>query len=181
MTCIAGLKYDKGVIIGGDSAGVGGYDLTVRSDTKVFQNGPFLMGFTSSFRMGQLLHWTFRGDRLEHPEGMSSEAFMSTVFVNAVRQCLKDGGYARKNNEEEIGGTFLVGYRRELFVVESDYQVGIPEDGYAAVGCGAQIALGALFASRVYEDHPEARVLQALEAAERFSAGVRRPSKSKCL
>ena len=55
MTCIVGLIDGRRVWMGGDSAGVSGLDITVRADAKVFRNGDFLIGFTSSFRMGQLL------------------------------------------------------------------------------------------------------------------------------
>ena len=38
MTCIAGLVDSNGdIYIGGDSAGVAGYDLTIRADEKVFK------------------------------------------------------------------------------------------------------------------------------------------------
>ena len=171
MTCIVGLVDNGNVYIGGDSAGVAGLNLTVRADEKVFRNGPFLMGFTSSFRMGQLLRYAFKPP-LHDPE-MDVDRYMATVFIDAVRQCLKDGGYAKKTNEEESGGNFLVGYQGQLFEIDDDYQVAKPLDGYVAVGCGAQIARGAMFASE--ERQPETRVLMALDAAERFSAGVRRP------
>ena len=42
MTCIVGLVEKGNVYIGGDSAGVGGYSLTVRADRKVFRNGDFV-------------------------------------------------------------------------------------------------------------------------------------------
>ena len=48
-------------------------------------------------------------------------------------------------------------------------------DGYAAVGCGDRLALGALFATAGTGLKPRRRVLRALAAAERFSAGVRGP------
>lgn len=51
MTCIVGLEHNGRVYIGADSAGVSGWDLTVRADKKVFRNGSFLFGFTDSFRM----------------------------------------------------------------------------------------------------------------------------------
>ena len=41
MTCIVGLVHGGKVYMGGDSAGVGGYCLTVRADEKVFRNGEF--------------------------------------------------------------------------------------------------------------------------------------------
>lgn len=65
-----------------------------------------------------------------------------------------------------------MGYHGKLYEVGSDYQVGIPADGYAAVGCGDCFALGALHGAR---GSPAARIRAALEAAAHFSAGVRGP------
>jgi len=175
MTCIVGLVHDGKVYMGGDSAGVAGYDLTVRADEKVFTNGEFIMGFTSSFRMGQLLRYKFKPPF--HLPNVSVDEYMVTSFIEEVRKCLKEGGYARSG--EESGGRFLVGYKGELFYIDSDYQVGRLVDGFAAVGCGAQIAHGALFATG--GKHPEERIKTALEAAERFSAGVRGPFVIKSL
>jgi ATP-dependent protease HslVU (ClpYQ) peptidase subunit len=172
MTCIVGLVDGGKVYIGGDSAGVGGYSLTLRADRKVFRNGDFIMGFTSSFRMGQLLAHAFTPPK-RHPD-TDVYKFMVTDFINAVRDCLKSGGYAEKHNEAESGGTFLVGYAGRLFKVESDYQVGEPVENFDACGCGEDIALGALFASQAGAK-PQERLKTALKAAERFSAGVRGP------
>lgn len=171
MTCIVGLVKDGKVYIGGDSAGVAGLDLEIRADEKVFRNGEFIMGFTSSFRMGQLLRYKFKPPY--HMPNKSDDEYMVSDFVEAVRECLKAGGYAANHNGEENGGTFLVGYRGNLYVIEDDYQVGKPIAPYSAVGCGSQIAKGSLFSS----EHLSAkeRVLEALNAAENFSAGVRRP------
>src|SRR2546430_1004120 len=94
--------------MGGDSAGVSGWGLVVRADHKVFRNGPYVMGFTSSFRMGQLLRWGF--DPPAPPDCRGDlESFMATTFVDAVRGRLKAGGWAKKDSEQEQGGTFLVG------------------------------------------------------------------------
>jgi ATP-dependent protease HslVU (ClpYQ) peptidase subunit len=171
VTCIVGLVEGNTVFMGGDSAGVAGLDLMVRADQKVFRNGPMLFGFTTSFRMGQLLRYALEVP--DHDPRVAVDKWMATVFVDAVRTCLKNHGWASKRDEREHGGTFLVGYQGRLFVVEGDYQVGEPVDGFAAVGCGDQIAHGALFASRAVSGRE--RVQLALEAAERFSAGVRGP------
>ena len=100
MTCIVGLTELGTVYIGGDSAGVNSrFDLAIRADQKVFINGPFVMGFTSSFRMGQLLRY-----KLTPPERYESQDlynFMVTAFIDAVRACLKTGGFMRKENEVE--------------------------------------------------------------------------------
>lgn len=171
MTCIVGLVDAGSVYIGGDSAGVSGYDLTVRADSKVFQNGSFLMGFTTSFRMGQLLRYAFRPP-LQEPD-LDVLAYLATAFVDGVRECLKAGGYALRKDEHESGGTFLIGYRGGLYTIDSDYQVAQSVDNWMAVGCGAAYALGALFAMQA--EAPRQRILKALQAAERHSAGVRAP------
>ena len=91
------------------------------------------------------------------------------------------GGWARKENEREEGGTFLVGVRGELFTIMEDYQVGQSADGFDAVGSGTDLALGALYATREGPFRPRQRVRMALAAAERFNAGVRGPFLVKSL
>lgn len=171
MTCVVGLVDQGRVWMGGDSAGVAGWDLEVRRDPKVFRRGPFLIGYTTSFRMGQLLQFSL--DVPDHPEGMDPYEYMVRYFVDAARRCFKDGGYAEKKNEVESAGNYLVGYRGRIFELEGSYQVGESVAGFAAVGCGDQVAKGALFATPHLNPRP--RVRQALRAAERFSAGVRGP------
>ncbi|GIF63051.1 hypothetical protein Ais01nite_10860 [Asanoa ishikariensis] len=171
MTAIVGLVESDSVYIGGDSAGVSGMSLTVRADAKVFRKKRYLFGFTTSFRMGQLIRYSLT---LPKPTG-DLDAFMSTTFIDALRDCLKTGGWAAKENEREEGGTFLVAVRGSLFAIHDDYQVAKAADGFAAVGSGEQIALGALYATADAGLSPRRRVMSALAAAERYSAGVRGP------
>ncbi|WP_431977592.1 hypothetical protein [Micromonospora haikouensis] len=171
MTAIVGLVHHGAVHIGGDSAGVGpGWSSTVRADAKVFRNGPYLMGFTDSFRMGQLLRYALDAPK---PPARDLDRHMATTFVDAVRKTLVDGGWMSRSDGRESGGTFLVGVAGRLFQVCGDFQVAEPADGYAAVGCGYDIALGALYATA--GQPPARRVRAALEAAAHFSAGVRGP------
>lgn len=171
MTCIVGL-VDKGkVYIGGDSAGVdGGLGLQVRADQKVFLNGGMAFGCALSFRMGQLLRHSLHVPR-HHPDD-DVHKYMVVDFIDAVRKCLKEGGYASRENEVETGGLFLVGYAGRLFYIDTDYQVGETTHGYAACGCGADIALGSIGTS---SGDPRNRIKKAIEMAERHSAGVRGP------
>ncbi len=171
MTCIVGWIENGTVWMGGDSAGVGGYSLTVRADAKVFRNGPMLFGFTSSFRMGDLLRYALKIP--DHDPRIDDTKYMATTFVDAVRECLKAGGYATKTNEVETGGLFMVGYKGQLWRIDNDYQVGRAADGYEAIGCGFELAQGAMFASTHLAGRE--RIETALAAAERWSAGVRGP------
>jgi hypothetical protein len=169
LTCIAGVVHNGRVYIAGDSAGVSGYSLTPRADKKVWTTGPYAFGFTTSFRMGQLMRYSFQPPT---PEG-DLHRFMVTTFVDALRTCLKDGGWARKDSEQEWGGEFLVGVHGRLFKVASDYQVGESRNGYDATGCGNALALGALHATAGLK--PRRRLTRALAAADHHSAGVTGP------
>lgn len=178
MTAIAAITDGTTIWIGGDSAGVSGYDLTIRADEKVFASGPYVLGFSTSFRMGQILR--YRLEPPEPPEDGDLMRFMCRDFTDAVRECLKAGGWARKENEREEGGVFVVGVRGRLFEVWSDYQVCARADSYAATGCGEPYILGALHATEGLGWEPEKRILTALEAAERFSTGVAGPFRIIC-
>lgn len=144
MTCIVGVVEQEVVYIGGDSAGVAGLDITNRKDPKVFKVGDFLIGCTTSFRMIQLIRFSFSPPK-RHPDKDVFE-YMCTEFINEIRNCLKSGGFAEVNCSVENGGSFLVGYCGRLFKIESDFQVGESVDSFQSVGCGEPFALGALSA-----------------------------------
>lgn len=177
MTVIVGLEWDNRVYLGADSASVAGYESFATRLRKVFRRGPFLIGYTTSFRMGQLLQYRLTAP--EHPEGMDALEYMATHFTDAVRACLKDGGYARIESGVEQGGQFLVGYQGKLYQVDSDFQVNSNQEEFAAIGQGAPYALGVLY-ERIFDLEflqlePEKLLLSALRSAEHFCAGVRAP------
>ena len=173
MTCIVGLVHGDRVIIGGDSAGVTqGWGIQARNDSKVGNVGEFVIGFTDSFRMGQVLLYRFKPPLIEG----ELMAYMVGPFIDELRRTLRSAGYAERINDRETGGTFLVGVRGRLFRISSDYQVGESRDAYDSVGCGADIALGSMYSSGLVIDNaPKARVMEALAAAQHFSGGVRQP------
>lgn len=175
MTCIVGLVEDGVVYMGGDSAAVGGLSIETRADSKVFVNGPMIFGFTSSFRMGQLLQYALKVPT--HYPDKSDMAYLVTDFVDAIRALYREHGFMGKANEREDGGTFLLGYRGTLYTVHDDFQVSRMLHRYAAVGCGASIALGALHALDMVGTKRTApnKLRSALAASEAFSAGVRAP------
>jgi ATP-dependent protease HslVU (ClpYQ) peptidase subunit len=126
--------------------------------------------------MMQLLHYELQVPPYE--DGMDVEEYLVTRLVNAVRDCLKAGGYAKKEDEREEGGNFLIGYRSRLFEMVDDYHVSEPVNGYEAVGSGAKYALGSLYATPHLP--PEQRVALALEAAAYHNAYVRPPYHCLC-
>lgn len=175
MTCIVGMVDRKEVYIGGDNVGCNNSIRQSRVDNKVFRKGNMIFGFTTSYRMGQLIRY-----KLDIPEFRSDkksiEEYMYTEFIDAVRKTLKEGGFAKINNGEESGGTFLVGFSGRLFEVSDDFQILEPADKFYSCGSGMYYALGALHILKEDRSMPaEDKIKKALEAAEYYNPYVRRP------
>ncbi len=182
MTCIVGIVARDGTVwMGGDRAGVDGTSLDIRCQPKVFRNGAFLMGFTTSFRMGQLLQHVFAPPLWEGGDLMS---YMVREFVEELRSCLREGGVSKVDNAVESGGTFLVGTGGRLFSIHDDFQVCERDCRFDACGAGRDLALGAVEVLREVEnrrgredpDHDtdwHQMVIDALLVAHRFSTAVR--------
>lgn len=180
MTCIAALIDDNGAVwVGGDSAGVDVYadSLEIREglEEKVWSNGGVIFGGCGSFRIMQLLRW-----QLNVPAPAPDDEVMSWltgVFIDSMRGVLECGGALTRwdtTSTEEIDESgYLLACQGRLFEVYSDFGVGEYREGYAAIGCGRAFALGSLHAT--VGQKPKKRITAALEAAERFSAGVRGP------
>ncbi|UYN89900.1 MAG: hypothetical protein KIT08_01355 [Anaerolineales bacterium] len=177
MTCIVGLVADGKVWMGADSCGT---NYNIRRNVvrpKLFTNGIALIGYTGSFRAGQLLETKLVTPDI--PEGIDTFAYMTTLFVDAVRKVFAENGFAHIENNEEEGELFLVGLNGRLFEVQEDYSVLEFEDGLAAVGAGAEYALGALKAQGggVLPGAAAAteRIETALEASAYFCPSVSAP------
>lgn len=175
MTCVVGLvDKDKNIYMGADSVAGGRY---LFKNPKVFRNGEFLIGFTTCWRMGQLLQYEFSPPKMENKINITK--YMVTKFVPAVRECFKVNAFSEVDKNQETGGLFLVGVRGSLFRVHSNYQVEEWPYQYTSCGCGQDIALGSLFSTE--SASPKARVKKALESAAEFSDGVRGPFTIKVL
>ncbi|WP_226035776.1 hypothetical protein [Aquibacillus saliphilus] len=174
MTCIVGLVFNGVTYIGGDSLGSNGYSKTVRKDTKVFKlkdTNKAVVGYTSSYRMGQLLMYA-KGLIDSRDEPNIDHEYLVTRFIPNTIKLFEDGGYSKNSSGEKTGGSFLLGYGDRLYQVSSDFQVGESIDGYDACGSGEEFALGSLKTTENSNMSPEERIHLALQAATKFSTSV---------
>ncbi len=173
MTCIVAVVEDGIVHMVGDSGSCawGGADYQVRKDPKVFRLGEAVVGFTTSWRMGQVLRYEMKLP--EVPEGIELHEYMVRCFVPRLREAAKAAGIVTvKENVEQLG-RFMVGLRGRLFVVDYDFQVGELVADYHAVGSGAEVALGALHATR--GQVAQGRLVGALHAAVAHIQAIKPP------
>jgi hypothetical protein len=185
VTCIVGLEHNGRVIIGADSAGVAGWTQRIRADSKVFVRSVLVadapaekmaFGFTSSYRMGDLLRYV-----VELPEAPRADkdhderGWLVSALIPAIRAAFKEHGYQKVEHERAEGGTFLIGWRGGLYMVGGDYQVGRSASGFDATGCAEDEARGAMHVLNVGRLQPEQQIRRALEAAEALNAAIAAP------
>ncbi len=175
MTCIVGL-VEPGtgtIVMAGDSAAssLQERESYCLKNAKVFQSGPYALGFTTSYRLGQILRF---GTELPEPapDDTDLERFMATAFVAVVRGSFEAHGFTRGMGEH---GSIAVGIRGQLFGIGADFQVLREATPYAAYGCGRQFAYGALCALEDSSLGLREKAEKALRAAERFNPTVRGP------
>lgn len=174
VTCIVGLATPDGVWMGADSFGSDGSQEIAYRSPKLIVAGELVLGFTESYRAGDLLRYSLR--RLpERGRFDDPHEYMVTVVVELVRTVFKDGGYNKADGGRDTAATLLAACGGRLFLVGSDYCVLEPKSGFTAIGSGYLAAQGSLHTSDMLLWEPERRVRAALEAAAGLCAGVGPP------
>lgn len=180
MTAIAAIAKGGRVYMAGDSAAVGqSHYLSLAATPKVFEVGPLVIGYTSSFRMGYALQ-----HRLELPDGLPDgeslialDRWMAVDFIDAVRQLMTAVGHMRKDCDREQGGVFLVGVRGRIYECDDDYHARRVGHDYYACGSGVSVCLGALKAAEILapDADPSDVLVAALRAASAHVTSVSSP------
>jgi len=173
MTCVVALKLpgDDSVWMGCDSLAGDGYNNRITRYPKIFSIGDLTIGYTTSFRMAQLIQFNLK--ICEQKEDEPALQYLVARFIPAVRECLSDGGFTRIEDNQETGGEFIVVYQRDIYLVASDFQVNPLDEPFVAIGAGEQYALGAMASLAIQGGiSPKEIVNVALHVAARFSSYV---------
>lgn len=164
MTLIIALKHEGKVYLGGDAAAVGGYDRIEIVEPKVFKNGKYMIGYTTSFRMGQILQYM----KLPVPKTQDLTKFMITTFIDSIKKEFAEKDYDWKAK----GVNFIVVVNNRIFEIENDLQVQERRET-AAVGCAYAYALGAISACGIV--NPKQKILKVFNISHNYSAGIMGP------
>jgi len=176
MTCIIGYldRKTNDIFMGSDSAGVDAYFMQKRLDEKVFIKDGMIFGFCGSFRMGQILRYSFKIPEKE--KSMDDYEYLCGIFIDSLIECFKDKGFAViNNNEVTTEGSFLVGFNGSLYQIGNDFQVAKHMYDFDSVGSAGTIALGALSILEKLDIEPEIKVFTALYSTLNFSCQVSAP------
>ncbi len=177
MTCIIGLVAGPDVYMAADTAGTAGWLQMDLANGKMFTYEDYLVGFTCSYRMGQVLQYNTAWPKYTEDKG-DLFPFMVREVVPAVRSAMKAAGFAeitegreRIDNQAQCA---LVGIRGRLFHLSGNYQIDENLVGIDSVGCGGVLALGSMLTLKKTAPNatPRKRLALAMAVTMEANAGV---------
>ena len=176
MTLVIAISDGQRLVFAADSAAsnLKTGEIYNLDNEKIFACGPWLIGHTTSYRLGQVLRyqvsWPTPPADLNH-----LESFIVREVVEPVRKAMRGAGASKRIQGADNGGSFLVGYAGQIFAIADDYSVVHFPHPFAAIGHGRHVAYGALHALQESPISLEEKCRAALEASEAFDNTVRRP------
>ena len=178
MTVIIGYvdKQNDTVYMGADSRTSQSTYVDTWNDQKVFIKGDFLLGACGTLRGLNVLKYQFEPP--EHPENMSVEQYINSLFINELQYDFTNLGVKEFDKDEgiELSSTLvLVGYKGRLFEIGADFSVHESTGFFRTIGSGGQIALGVLLATEDDMFSIEHKIYNALSLTSMIDAGVGPP------
>ena len=142
MTCIVAYKdKNKDIIyLAGDKCGSNGHTQDICIEPKVFQNGDFYIGYTTSFYMGQLLkHAWFPPEKLQ---SQTDDNYLHVTIKNSIAKLFRENNFGKHEGGYELG-TFILIYKGRIFTGYEDLQF-FENKNIATCGCGEVAARAAI-------------------------------------
>lgn len=177
MTCIVAVNSSPGFVVAADSRGMDPDTFAYQQcDSKIFAydgvRTKLIIAVAGSYRMMQVVRKFL---------DLGSEPKSIIEVSNAVRKLLKNYGMSRERDGVDVmpnGSSMIVVDGDKAFVMLEDYST-FSVEKYAAIGSGAQFALGAMHAT--FHANPALDVAKAgITAAIDHDASVGYPIQIMC-
>lgn len=171
MTAVCGIEHPEGVWLGTDSF-IGNESIRDVTDRpKWFYRGRYLLvAYAGALRGAQVasLAPPTRRQRLNEAD----QDYLVRAVVESIRQAHKSYEVQKPADD---GTDYLIGYNGCLYMMQDDYSILRSKHGYAAIGVGQDMALGALAALQGEPLEPKVMIERALRAAARHCPQVGPP------
>ena len=168
MSTVIGLKIKDDIWIGSDSrASTEEGEIRPIKTEKVFENGPYLIGFIGSVRGGQII-------RKQYFKPPSNPYDWPDALID---QCQKKSCIANGDPQTAIMlCNYIVADKRDnkLYEILIDFQMN-DVDTITAIGSGSPYAFGSLFSTKELNIKGDEKVKMALEAAAYFDSATGPP------
>ena len=173
MTCILATISKGKVHMIGDMCGSNGFThKNYTKNVKVFKNGDFLVGYTTCYRMGQILEysWETPTKSLDY----SDDVYLYKHVVNSLKTAFDTNSFGHKKGKSFSGGNFLLGWKGRILEVQDNLSI-LEHEYFASVGCGEYFANASMATQMelgVNEDNPELFLSTALKVTSGLVTGV---------
>ena len=183
MTCIVWVVANWKVFIGWDTQGTDDeYSKDIRMDEKVFRNGEFIIWFSGSYRVGQILRYCldFTLDPTEK-EKIEKDfmSYMCCDFVTHVRDSLEKNLYSDAKKDKKVWEmSILIWYKNKLVQICEDFQVWECKNPFDSVWCWVAFAKWILYEKMMnsklkwWDDFIKKQIQQTIEYVSTLSAWV---------
>lgn len=166
MSLIIAIKEKDRIILGADKQASTG-STKDHTATKIWEMSELegaLMGGVGSARASQIIQYSQVIDK--NFTGPINTEFVICALVPTIVATLKANGIATTASEEDsctmIPNVFVFAYKDSAWVIWHDLSV-VEISDYFAIGSGADVARGALFATK--EKNPFERIVTCIDAA----------------
>ena len=183
MTCIVWVVANRKVFIWWDTQGTDNdYSKDIRKDVKVFKNGDFVIWFSGSYRVGQILRYCLDFTMEPTESGKIEKDFMWYMccdFVTHIRDSLEKNFYSDTKKDKKVWEmSILIWYKDKLVQICEDFQVSECVNPFDSVWCWKEFAKWILFEKMMnwkltwWDDSIWLQVKQTIEYVSKLSAWV---------
>lgn len=171
MTCIVAISDGSKVYIGGDRGHSDSHTLVSSTQPKIFEVGPYVIGYAGNSGIGQAVVHNFSFPPLAKNSNIYKH--MTTVFIPALRTFIKDSDIKLPENDDDNAG-FIVGVKGKVYEIDiADFQC--VEYNEVCIGSGSGYAYGSLYTTQDYDIDPIGRIHIALDSAIHYSPTCQGP------
>jgi ATP-dependent protease HslVU (ClpYQ) peptidase subunit len=183
MSCVIALKEDNKIYMIADS-GVYSHQMYNKhilntEDGKIIKKGKFLFGIVGDYSSIQFFRYMYTP--IENVENEPTMKFLNTKFIQDLILQLKNNNMIVENTDKSLkiygDSVIIMGYKDVLIKISHDIKIirygDVP---YLAIGCGDDIARGAMF--NLIKDnniYAKNKLEKAMEACCKHSSFVSAP------
>jgi len=183
MTVVCAVRDGAVVLMSADSAATDetGYRV-LRRDSKMFRlrvprgrgaHCDMLLGLCGEYHRLQLVACSFRPPRMHQRDPW---VYLVASFVPALKRFIEiHFGGGKEDDFMDGNSELLIALQGRIFTLYSNGQLQETRDGFASIGSGSQIALGAMHCAAQLQAVSWEVLDCGMYAAEAYHSGVQRP------
>ena len=145
MTTVIAVKHAKGVTFSDDTQATGeGGD--IYRVVKVQENGPYIIAGAGDCAPLDIAQYIWKPPVPTATDAKDLLRFMIVKVIPSLKKVFKDNDYEYNTDPaaRQDGFTLIVALYGEVFVIEKEFDVSMPQFNVAGIGSGAAYAIGAI-------------------------------------